>query len=197
MFPIIFRIKKKLPVHVYPYVFFNHSFLEHNEPLQYGKGFFFILGDFFNDFLVIAITHLFLFLTSFFEFGLILINLQVKSHPTSLPLFLSFFKILLLLFWLLKYILIFYLNILFIFPSHQFTSQPWPYTSCTNHSNWKLWFYVQQPHPCCVCVCTHVHSHVTFASSNVFLLFFFPVHVCLHSSSEPKGLTESMWPILS
>ena len=39
-FPLFFRIKKKkLPVYVYPYVLFNHSFLEHNEPLQSGKGF--------------------------------------------------------------------------------------------------------------------------------------------------------------
>lgn len=42
-------------------------------PFNMEKGFS-ILGDFFNDFLVIAITHLFPFNLSFFEFGLILIN---------------------------------------------------------------------------------------------------------------------------
>ena len=76
-----------------------------------------------NNFLVIAITHLFLFNLSFLEFRLILINQSpgLKSHPTSLPLFFFFFNS---PFMVVTIKIKIYFYILFIFPSYQSTSQP-------------------------------------------------------------------------
>lgn len=111
-----------------------------------------ILGNFFNECLII-VHHPFLSFFNLYFLESWLITCKVSCiYPASLISYQTLFfflLVLLLLLWLLKLKFI-----LFAFLSHQFRSQPYPYFSCTNYSDWKLWLYVQQLHGLLVCICT-------------------------------------------